>query len=44
MSPSRVVVFMNMISLTDLSIPEEVSLTKEDLLNECSIHGEVISC
>ena len=44
MSPSRVVVFMNMISLTDLLIPEEISITKEDLMNECSMYGEVISC
>ena len=43
MTPSRVVQFMNMISVEDLNEEEEIFKVKDDLLTECKNYGEIIS-
>lgn len=43
MTPSRVVQFINMISVEDLYDEEEIFKVKDDLLFECKNWGEIIS-
>ncbi len=43
MTPSRVVQFMNMISVEDLNEEDEIIRVKDDLLTECKSFGEIIS-
>lgn len=42
-TPSRVVQFLNMISVEDLFEEEEIIHVKDDLLQECKNYGEIIS-
>ena len=41
-NPSRVVQFMNMLSPADLFDEEEVFQVKDDLIQQCSMFGEII--
>lgn len=41
-NPSRVVQFLNMISVHDLYDREELELVKSDLLSQCQKYGDVI--
>ncbi len=43
MTPSRVVQFMNMISVEDLNEEDEIFKVKDDILTECKSYGEIIS-
>jgi splicing factor U2AF subunit len=42
-NPSRVVQFMNMLSPADLFDEEEVFQVKDDLIQQCSMFGEIIA-
>ena len=43
MTPSRVVQFLNMISIEDLYEEDEILQVRDDLLQECKNYGEIIS-
>ncbi len=43
MTPSRVVQFLNMISVEDLNEEDEIYKVKDDILTECKSYGEIIS-
>ena len=43
MTPSRVVQFLNMISIEDLYEEDEILQVRDDLLQECKNFGEIIS-
>lgn len=43
MTPSRVVQFLNMISVEDLNEEDEIFKVKDDILTECKSFGEIIS-